>query len=120
MKTAMTQAYLPASLLGEVRHNVERLRRDLAMLDMPDSEDVSWAEDYRFQAYEALNVKALQRMDSGVAEMLRALYKSLHVLSEGHAGFVTADEQALERAYRIALEAAIEMGEQLLQEKKYG
>jgi hypothetical protein len=88
------------------------------MLQVPNSEDVPSVEDYCFQAYEALDVKTLRRMDGGTAEMLRAFYKSLHVLSEGHSGFVTADDQALERAYRLTLEAAIAMGEQLLEQSK--
>ena len=114
----MPSEQLPALLLQELSQNLERLRRDLAWLNMPDPEDTSFAEDYCFQEYEALNVEALPRIDRGTVEMLWAFYKSLRVLVEGHSGFVTADEPSLERAYRITLEAALEMGEQLLRKSK--
>ncbi|OGF57695.1 MAG: hypothetical protein A2Z21_05475 [Candidatus Fraserbacteria bacterium RBG_16_55_9] len=115
VQSIMTSKKFPVSLLEEVRQNLERLRRDLTVLNTPNSEDASFAEGYCFQAYETLNAKTLQRMDRGVVEMLRAFYKSLRMLSEGHSGFVTADEEMLGRAYRITLEAAIEMGEELLE-----
>ena len=73
------------------------------------------AEDYRFQAYETLSSETLQQIERGKVEMLQAFYKSLRVLSEGHSGLMAADERAFENAYRITLEAAIEMGEQLLE-----
>ncbi len=106
----------PDALLQEVTQNVKRLRRDLAMLHMPDSEDDSVAQGYRFQEYEALHPGILSNIDQGTVAMLQAFYKSLHVLNEGHAGLAFADEQALTQAYHITLEAAIELGEQLLRQ----
>lgn len=108
----------PDALHEEVKQNVERLRRDLAMLHMPDSEDDPVARGYRFQEYEALHAGILSNTDRGTVAMLQAFYKSLHVLNEGHGGLAFASEQALAQAYRITLEAAIELGEQWLKQSK--
>ncbi len=111
----MPEDRLPAPLLEELKGNLERLRRDLTALDEPDA---PWAVDYAFQEYEALGAEALQKMGRGTVEILTAFYKALRVLSEGHAGLLGADEQALERAYRLVVEAAIELGEWLLEQGK--
>ena len=102
-------------LLDEIRGNLERLRRDLRSLD-PEadaSEAEGFAEGYRREAYEAACLRGL-RVEGVTGELLHAFYRSLRVLSEGHPGFLNADPEELERAYRITVEAAIGMGEQIL------
>jgi len=105
-------------LLDELKENVLRLRADLAILNVPQSEGLPVAEEYCFQAYEALKSETLQEIERGKVELIHAFYKSLRVLSEGHSGLFAADERAFENAYRITLEAAIEMGEQLLEQSE--
>ena len=112
----MREELLP-ELLEEIRLNLERLRRDLRSLS-PEADDVAteeFAEGYRREAYEAACCKGL-RVEGVTGEMLHAFYRSLRVLSRGHPGFLDADPEELERAYRITLEAAIEMGERVLAE----
>ena len=101
-------------LLDEIRENLERLRRDLRSLDPEaDAAEVEgFAEGYRREAYEAFCLRAAAEGVTG--EILHAFYRSLRVLSEGHPGFLNADPEELERAYRITVEAAIGMGEQVL------
>lgn len=104
-------------LLAEIRANVERLRRDLRSLD-PEAGDAApegFAEGYLWEAYEAACLQGL-RVEGVAGEMLHAFYRSLRVLSEGHPGLLDADPAQLERAYRITLEAAIDMGERVLRD----
>lgn len=111
----MKEGLLP-KLLEEIRGNLERLRRDLRSLS-PEAEEADgegFAEGYRREAYEAACLEGL-RVEGVTGEMLHAFYRSLRVLSEGHPGFLDADPEELERAYRITLEAAIEMGKRVLE-----
>ncbi len=107
---------LLSELLAEIRENLERLRRDLRSLG-PEADDAGtggFAEGYRREAYEAFCLRG-PRVAGVTGEMLHAFYRSLQVMSEGHPGFWNADPEELERAYRITLEAALEMGERLLE-----
>lgn len=111
----MAEELLP-ELLDEIRENLGQLRRDLHSLG-PEADDVEtegFAEGYRRGVYEAACLRGLH-VEGVTGEMLHAFYRSLRVLSEGHPGFLNADPEELERAYRITLEAAIEMGERILE-----
>lgn len=111
----MAEELLP-ELLDEIRENLGQLRRDLRSLspEADDAETEGVAEGYRWRVYEAACLRGLH-VEGVTGEMLHAFYRSLRVMSEGHPGFLDADPEELERAYRITLEATIGMGEQVLE-----
>ena len=108
------------ALLEELRGNLACLRADLKQLERPkgiSQEDLeAFGASYRFEAYEAFRLKLGEfGLDPLTGEMLGAFYKSLRVLHEGHPGLVQAEPDKLKQALRITMEAALSMGEQLLQ-----
>ena len=107
------------ALLEELRGNLACLRADLGRLERPEgiSSDLeAFGASYRFEAYEAFRLKFGEfGLDPLTGEMLGAFYKSLRVLHEGHPGLVQAEPDKLKQALRITMEAALSMGEQLLQ-----
>ncbi len=96
------------TLLAEIAHNVAHLRAELAQLDEPDSEPP--ASGLAFAAYEAAD---LSHLDAGTLELVGAFYRTLAVAIDGHPGFLDADPDELDRSYRIILEAAIDLGEEV-------
>ena len=103
---------LPKSLRSEIQQNLACLRSDLDALSNPDESDGSFAEGYQFEEYASL----FRKTDIALSELIHAFYRSLHVLGEGHPGFLTAEESILEMSYRTIIESAIQFGEQILDE----
>lgn len=95
-------------LQAEVAHNVDHLRAELAQIDEPDAQPPE--SELAFVAYEAAD---LSRLDAGTQELVGAFYQTLVVAIEGHPGFLDADPDELDQSYRILLEAAIDLGDQI-------
>lgn len=113
------------ALLEELRGNLACLRADLGRLERPEGTDPEDGEafgtGYRFEAYEAFQRKlGYLGLDPLTGQLLQAFYKSLRVLREGHPGLMQAEPKGLKRALRITVEAALSMGEQLLQRLEDG
>ena len=97
-------------LRAEISHNVEHLRAELAWSDQPDAHPPETG--LSFEGYEALDDSIL---DEGVMELVGAFYRSLVVVIDGHPGFLDADPDQIDRSYRIVLEAAIDLGDRLIE-----
>jgi len=96
------------TLQAEVAHNVDHLRAELAQIDEPDAGPPE--SGLAFAAYEAAD---LSHLDAGTQELVGAFYQTLAVAIEGHPGFLDADPDELDQSYRIILEAAIDLGDQI-------
>lgn len=109
------------TLLQELQENLACLRADVRVLDDPTARDAPFAEGYRVKAYEAVCAGGfLRELDEETEELLHAFYRSLRVMGEGHPGLLEAEPGGLEQAYRITVEAAIALGEQLLERLEGG
>ena len=96
-------------LRAEVAHNVEQLRAELAQIDDPDAAPPE--SGLAFHAYQATD---LAPFEPETGELIAAFYQSLSVVLDGHPGFLDADFDRMDAAYRIVLASAVDFGEQLM------
>ena len=106
----MAVAMAVDELAAEIAHNVAHLRAELAQMDQPNAEPPD--SGLAFASYEAMDASIL---DEGTAELVGAFYRSLIVAIDGHPGFLDADPDEIERSYRIVVEAAIQVGDELIE-----
>ena len=97
-------------LRAEITHNVEHLRGELARIDQPDAHPPETG--LSFENYGSLDDSIL---DEGMMELVGAFYRSLVVVIDGHPGFIDADPDQIDRSYRIIVEAAIDLGDRLIE-----
>lgn len=96
-------------LHAEIARNVDHLRAELGHMDDPDAAPPESC--LTFRAYQAID---LNELDGESGELATAFYRSLSVVLDGHPGFLDADRDQIDRSYRIVLEAAIDLGDQLV------
>ncbi len=106
----MAEAMTVDKLAAEVARNVAHLRAELAQMDQPDAEPPD--SGLSLASYEAMDASIL---DEGTLELVAAFYRSLIVVIDGHPGFLDAHPDEIDRSYRIVVEAAIQLGDQLME-----
>lgn len=98
------------ALRAEITSNVAYLRAELARIDQSDAYPPG--SGLSFESYESLDGSILEE---GTMELVGAFYRSLIVVIDGHPGFLDADPDQIDRSYRIIVEAAIDLGDRLIE-----
>ena len=102
-----------ATLIEEMKDNLENLRRDLAQILNPDLADERFAEGYLSENYESFLLTDPEQNSS--FELISSFYRSIEVLQEGHPNLLSADADDLTHAYQTLLESAILFGEEVIE-----
>lgn len=102
------------ALRAEIAHNVAHLRAELAQIDDADAQPQEAQPSDAGLSFQAYRSTDLSILDAETGELVAAFYQSLVVVLDGHPGFLDANPDEIETAYRIVLESTIAFGEQLM------